>query len=481
VPFEGEFASKLSHVELIDNADIKSFFDRTAPLVRPERADIERFLAGAARISDLKGALRPNIVALDGSFLEQPIDAGYPSRQHGYIKIAAVHLDTLEIQQIGRDRFPDPFAVQRATSRATTLGLALPGAYVTTDKHGSAQESFRVEISTYLSSPSTRLSESAGAPTIKDTLVELLRLRAGAVVRGSDGRERVLMGRCPDPDCDWRIAKREDFGRICVPIDDGVAPCPKCGAPIYVTDTLQLFETFNERGGNSEAFGRVMLAIEHLSGVHLIRDLAVRDPAALEKLCLLFDGPLAVSGPSAWISRMIMSELWRIRESQRRLGLKPPLVMGLQKTGRLVEHLDDIAGAKADRLLEPGSVFPVSDAYRYRFIETGRLGRQNFGDETYYGQDFLVVLNSGRRFCICLAYPFERKDPQTFAARKHEMLAYGPDGGEIGDAIALLDAFQSDVYPNALIPTVLAHQRASLSAGLGGAALRSGAGRGHTR
>ncbi|WP_157442910.1 hypothetical protein [Deinococcus misasensis] len=156
-----------------------------------------------------------------------------------------------------------------------------------------------------------------------------------------------------------------------------------------------------------------------------------------------------------------MRLLHEINQGQKKEGHDVPVVMGLSKTGGLADHANLIKA-----LLPDGSIFPISDQYRYDFIDVSKRGRTaNFGQETYYGQDFLVKTEEGRLFPMCLAYPLsEKKDEQAFQKEKMNMDGYTT----MGRALKVITTFESDLYQNSMIPVILAHRHASISLTPGG-------------
>lgn len=63
-----------------------------------------------------------------------------------------------------------------------------------------------------------------------------------------------------------------------------------------------------------------------------------------------------------------------------------------------------------NRFLKPNTYRIVDDKYRERYISGGRILNDNFGHETYYGQDFIFKTQTGRIFSIAIPYPFDNKD-----------------------------------------------------------------------
>ena len=97
------------------------------------------------------------------------------------------------------------------------------------------------------------------------------------------------------------------------------------------------------------------------------------------------------------MDRIYMSILGTIREEQHTLGLAEPLILGFSKTGRIVEHFAVIENIIAEAQPPQSFVFPISDAYRYGYLEPAKDPTVNHGKETYYGQDFYIRMSASAR------------------------------------------------------------------------------------
>ena len=96
--------------------------------------------------------------------------------------------------------------------------------------------------------------------------------------------------------------------------------------------------------------------------------------------------------------------------------------------------------------------------------------KTGFGDETYYGQDFLYKTASGRRFVVGLPYPFSSK--RNLRERNfHEIKTELPRYSDLARALKLICNFETDLYANAVIPVALAHRYTAISAMPGGKVL----------
>ena len=109
--------------------------------------------------------------------------------------------------------------------------------------------------------------------------------------------------------------------------------------------------------------------------------------------------------------------------------------------------------------------------FRYKYVVSSRdPSRTGFGDETYYGQDFLFKTESKRQFVVGLSYPFPHKGKvgeENFHSIKTKLQNYP----HFERALELIKIFETDLYTNAVIPIALAHKYTAISASPGGKVL----------
>lgn len=453
MPYDGQGGAKTSHDDLLKNPEIIDFMGQCEDVPRPTQDEIKETLDTQPKIADFTGELPKIIIAIDGSTYESTLDPKFPSRRIGYVKISMVILNTDDYKKLRQrpTRAVNPMEVAKLQENTEAISMALPGAYVLLKGASSVSEGFRKQLMAYYRSPKTQLGDA----TLYDTLFEVAKRMNPSRVKD----DHLIFKMCPNRDCE----ERRDV-TIHVPRSTGQATCPHCGGDVYATDILRVYEDFLESGENSSSLGRLMLITEHLLAVHYLLHLRRHNKAVLAQTCIIVDGPLAVFGNPAPLHTGIMHLLNEINEGQRTDGHEVPVVMGLSKTGGLADHANLIKP-----LLPDGTIFPISDQYRYDFIDVSKRGRTaNFGQETYYGQDFLVKTNEGRLFPMCLAYPLpEKKDEPTFQKKKMDMELYTT----MGRALKVLTTFESDLYQNSMIPVILAHRHASISLTPGGKVL----------
>ncbi len=241
--------------------------------------------------------------------------------------------------------------------------------------------------------------------------------------------------------------------------------CPHCDEEVYPSDCLRIWEEVADHQSNVQAISRFMLAVEHLIPIHYIRYLAGESLPLLGSVSVFVDGPLAVFGNPAWLHGSIQRYLFEINTQLSSIAQPPLVIIGLQKTGQVVDHVNLV-----ERFLPKNRIFAITDEYRYQYILPSRDPAQNgFGYETYYGQDFIYKTSTGRVFVFALPYPFGTKDETIvdFQKAKTELGRYP----QLARALALVTEFESDLYENAVVPIALAHRYTAISLSPGGRVL----------
>jgi hypothetical protein len=135
-------------------------------------------------------------------------------------------------------------------------------------------------------------------------------------------------------------------------------------------------------------------------------------------------------------------------------------MVGVEKTGRFVEHADLIAD-----LIPEGHVMKLTTAYINRI--TGRPEGNKYGTDEFYGRRFIYRTTAG--------------DPLVITVPpKAGVLPYEGPGAEDFDSYPtlrticeVLDMVRTRLYSNAVIPVALAHSSAALPLGVGQSVLRA--------
>ncbi len=454
MPYEDQVASKAAHSEIIRNPDIKAFLDECDYLTPPSdeecQAVADRFVA-PPHVDDAR--LPSFVIATDGSTYESSIDDRLPSTKIGYIKIGAVLIDLEEYGDLRVGSFVDPFRVAALQNNNSALTFSIPSANIRWHGKATVRDSFRAWVDQQFSAIATRFRPDDPSTSLRATLFHLASRRPGEMNTGDP--HRLKIHRCPG--CSHGPFEVSDT------LDQ--QHCPHCGIEVYPTDCLRLWEEVAEYQSNQAVMSRLMLVLEHLIPFHYIRYFYETAHLLLSGIAFFVDGPLAIFGTAAWLHRSFMIYLDEINQRLARRNCEPLMIIGLQKTGQIVDHVNLI-----ERFVPNNRLFSIDDEYRYQYILAGREAAHNgFGYETYYGQDFIYKTPTGRNFVFGLPYPYKSKDEPgvDFISEKTRLEVYP----QLPQAIHLINALESDLYRNAVVPIALAHKYTAISLQPGGKVL----------
>jgi hypothetical protein len=454
MPYQGEFASKTAHAEIIRNPDVAAFLQECAYLTPPSdeesQAVADRFVM-PPETDEVK--LPSFVIAVDGSNHESSIDDRLPSTKIGYIKIGSVLIDLERYGSLRVGSFVDPFRVAELQDSNSALTFSVPSANIRWGNQPTVRESFRALVDQQFYAARTRFKEDDPFTSLRSTLFHLASRRPGTMYTGDQHKLRVF--KCPQ--CEQGPLEVED-----VPEQQH---CPACGAKVYPTDCLRVWEEVQEYQSNQVAMSRLMLVLEHLVPFHYIRYLFKMAPLLLGGMAFFIDGPLAIFGNAAWLHRSFMIFLQEVNHKLTKYNLPPLLVIGLQKTGQVVDHINFV-----ERFVPHNRLFAIDDDYRYKYILPGHEAAHNgFGYETYYGQDFIYKTPTGRTFVFALPYSCASKDEPgvAFIQEKVRFENYP----QLPPAIQLINLLESDLYKNAVVPIALAHRYTAISLQPGGKVL----------
>ncbi len=453
MPYPGELASKAAHAEIVRNPEVAEFLGQCTYLTPPSDEECMAVANLFVPPPDLEEKLPSFVIAVDGSNYESSIDDRLPSTKVGYIKIGAVLIDLQSFQSLRDGPFVDPFRVAALQNDNSSLTFSIPSANIRWGAHQTVRESFRALVDQHFYNPRTRFKDTDASTSLRSTLFHLASRRPGEMQTTTPRKLKIF--KCPC--CEKGPIEIRD-----VPSQQF---CQLCGAEVYPSDCLRLWEDVAEYQSNQIPISRLMLILEHLIPFHYIRYLFKTAPLLLSGMTFFIDGPLAIFGNAAWLHRSIMIFLQEVNQRLAKDNLPPLLIIGLQKTGQVVDHVNFI-----ERFVPNNRLFAIDDHYRYKYILSGREPSHNgFGYETYYGQDFIYKTPTGRTFVFALPYPYKSKDEPgvDFVQEKIRFARYS----QLSQAIQLINLLESDLYKNAVVPIALAHRYTAISLQPGGQVL----------
>jgi len=477
MPFTNQGAGKHAQAEFLKNPDFKALVAQSDYLKEPSTEAAKQIASNFIIANAYTGALPKYVHASDGSFYEACMNERLPSTKVGYVKIASLLINLTKYLSLSDSptRYIDPFKKSELEQDTKALTMCLPSSNLRYKGSNSVVNGFRLRLFEELDSPSTKLPQ---AGTLLDTLYQLACFQSDGIgvddnkVSGKqgfklNGSRYIIVSKCPN--CDYQPVCR-DYPEVAKKLkgfviskSDKQTICPECGESVYSSDGLRLYETVTDHGGLSGGLSRIMNVSEMLLIAHTIINCLKGDYiGTLSDVCFFIDGPLALFGQPAWISRPMQYLIWWANKKLIKNGLQPILIIGIQKQGVLAEHCQLIA-----RHLPRNAYRFVDDNYRNSYLSPVDEN-SNFGNETYFGQDLIYHSPKGNVFALGIPYAFGNKSPSE-VFKKEKCI---PENYQDLDRVfKMVQIFESDLYEGSLVPVIMAHRNASISRVPGGKVL----------
>lgn len=436
MPYESgdayETAQRLGHVPIIENELVQEELDGfSTKEVDPDEAPIED---NSYALEDLpnEGVEPSYFLSIDGSLQEVPTNDDYPSNRIGFVQIAAVltKLDLLEEQQ--SERFVDPARVEELDN-SSLQDIVLPSSNYVRDDAETTVESWRKHIY------DTFKTREIEGRSLLEIYLDVIQADPRLIDENT-----VDVYRCPNPDCPSNSGSRRAEVHIHTSVDD-FGNCPQCDTEVYPTDALRTHERVSESQSNRTAISDIMQVIEHLTMCAYLLYLSEENPERLSRVGFIIDGPLAIYGTGSFLHKPVLQTIARVSNRQKELGYAPPIIVGIEKSGQLKDHADQIKNE-----MEPGTVLKMDNEYIYKYIKNGTTD-DDYGVREHYGWPFIYRTKSGRVFMIKvpkLPSGEEKYDPTNYPLMRKTLES--------------LSKVETALYDDATIPVTLAHQRASI-------------------
>lgn len=433
MPYINEYASGDSLWRLIESESVKSF-----------RGMIQHGDPEAA--PDPPKALRPprgndavkRIIVIDGSTVPSAVRIGYPGAEAALLQLAAVIIELKALRNIPPGTIPRP-SVIREMERCTTLDAVLPGRNVVRRNVAgdSPKRYFRFTIHEMLSGGKVERDH--------ETLVETMRSI-------TPPRETF---RCPAEDCEQTIPTVEGAG---------TCPCSRQES-VFETDTLRLYERFEDYGSSAQAYTAAQQVVEHLTMVNILRFFKrMKWWHALHNIAFVMDGPLAIFGMPAWLKSHIQAEVRSIHDEAVDQSGSGVLLFGVEKSGLFMEHLKALDQSDHDgprARLDPGVALAPDREYIHRYIVLRPVAAKPHGDVTDWGRRVLYKNQLGQHSVVMM--PIVNAEGQDRDCVKESAFP------RLGEVLDIMDELSTYLYEDGFAPLVRAHAHAAipLQAGIG--------------
>ncbi|MCP2325238.1 hypothetical protein HDA40_003745 [Hamadaea flava] len=431
-----EMASRLGHLPTSANPIIA---ERLARYHKPEDAFDESMILERIVDADTLGQVHsPEIkyvVCVDGSGHEdQEAYDRYPSTRVLYMQIAGVFIDLRQmLERTGP--FVDPARLADATESSVVSGF-LPGSFLEHESFEDPDEAFRAEFFDLFAD--TVIQQR----TLLQLLLETQRYarphEASAAARGN-----LLLTKCPNKKCSLNEPPRGYKG---APIPAlSMSKCAECGANVWPTDALRIWEQFNSDDSNKQVLSRTSQVIEHLVLIGVALGIEAMSPRMLQQTAFICDGDLALFGEPARFQHGLRGCWQEIMRRARLRGHQPPVVIGVAKSGYPVEHFHGIR-----RFVKRRHLMRLDDVYMTKRLRVRSLAETYFGRKLFYHSADGQLLVSTVVPETELAYGYGEADYSDFVRFP-----------ALSRALDVLDGIGTRLYDDALIPVALAHHWAA--------------------
>ncbi|GIW61114.1 MAG: hypothetical protein KatS3mg087_2180 [Patescibacteria group bacterium] len=413
----GEFASKASHVHIINSLSVQNFLARCN---LPKRAaDVtfsEHWIRSLEPVTD-----NPihHIVAIDGGYSEVPVQIEFPSSTVGFFQFGALTFNVRDLEELGEQSFIDPDDMTKL-KQIQRLELVLPIRNVALRDESTLTNSVRKAIYDFFRSE------------LEDGLATL---------------KWLIFQEYSQPLNEWNLASCPHCMRRNVPLNrnqiskDYKWKCEFCHNEIYLTDVFRLHEAIDDDIGAGGILGYVTVTIEQMILAHLIRLILKMKPVLLDEILFIKDGPLAFFGQTANMHKP-MRALVEFLFNSHNLYLA-----GLEKSGPFVEHADEIA-----QKLQLGQFLILSNEYIYKYIIPGHANPNNpYGCTTYYGNKLIFRSSNDRVYVVTLPTTEVLTTPTTQDFRNLDII------------LSNIQKLHCDMYDDALFPVALVNKLVSLA------------------
>lgn len=406
-----ETASHLGHLDVLKsdlvNRLVKAFEEKEFPAPL-DFAKYEPLPAG--------GKPLPIVFGVDGS-LQVIQNETPPYKKMAFVKTALLRLDRTALSKIDRET-PHPFALrdimaESALYHATVFPLkhvTIPGM--------TAYDAVRQII-----------YESIKDQSLNGEVLETLKWIA---FKKWDGiPKKVPAFECPH--CEEVAATLE--------YNTETGTCSNCGKELFLTDMLGFHQEMTLDAAPETVAQTYMIVHETLLLFTAIRYFWEHHRDLLSECLFVKDGPLSIR---AQYSKLVNP----IREFLYYAGNQniPVHLIGQEKTGRFVDHLDVL-----EKTMPDGTIFIPGDSYIKKEIQQRPETAMPYGKDTNYGAKVFVKINSYHHMVLNIPTGEYKKDPQLADLIGADRI------------FATLPSILSNRYEGALLPIELANGIASLS------------------
>ena len=188
-----DMADKTTHIDIIQNPDIKRFLDECNYMVPPTGNKLAEIVSNfiSAPLWDKK--LPTKIIAIDGSSYEATVNPQIPFTRFGFVKIGHLLINRDSFKGLNSEKFVDPFDVARLSEDNSSLLFSFPSSNMSYKGQKNVRDSFRLAMDEALYKQ--RFTDSDPRTSLRTTLFHIAANRTGKL--HSEIPNRLFLHKCP--------------------------------------------------------------------------------------------------------------------------------------------------------------------------------------------------------------------------------------------------------------------------------------------
>lgn len=435
--------SKIAHIDIAQNPNVKEFLEYCSFMREPNGEEIDEIVNNFEIFNIKEEKLPNNLITIASSSYEASIHDNIPFTNIGYVKLVTSLLKYNDIKDVSKDKFIDPFKLARITDENESLVFVLPSCNIKYKDTKNTKESFRLALDEFFENFRDDINDRK--TSLKETLFWLFSYRK------INNDNKIILHKCPTCGHENVTIQNIEESQF----------CPHCENRIFATDCLRLYEELDEHAiSNKGVLGRFEKVIKHIYLGHLLRMIKIKNKNTylqmLKNIGIIIDGPLMIAGTAAWVHKSLMKVIYEINVEMRSKRYNDLLIIGLLKESSIISSYAQLISQH----LENNSLLCISDEFREKYITFNKESSgTTFGNETYYGQDFLWKHNNSV-FSFNLPYYLGTKENvEKFKIDKCNYLMYN----NLNIALLLLSELKSDINTTSIIPLVLSQSYTMIS------------------
>lgn len=411
----GERASKLGHLDVLKSPLVQQLVHS---FEQPSVDDLTSNIHWQQL--PITGQPLDIVFGVDGS-IQIIVDELPPHKAMAFVKTALMRIDEVALKKIDKDT-PHPFALRDLMAES-----ALYHATVFPLRHVKVPG-----LSVYDAVRQT-IFESVKDNSLSAEPMETLKWLA--YEKWTKNEKNLPNFQCPHCDSD----------QATLAFDTEQGSCPKCGCNLFITDMLGFHLDMVEEAASDSVPTAYMNIHETLLLFTGIRHFWESNREVLKRCLFLKDGPLQIRAQYSKLVNPIRRFFIHAFEE----GI-PICVLGQEKTGTFVDHLDLVGkDGQAD------SIFVPDHEYICEQIQHRPASGAAYGKDTNYGAKVFLLING--RYRLVLTIPVSiRMDLFVQSPNLNDLIG-------LDRILATLPRLLSSRHENGLLPIELAHSVASLS------------------